>query len=96
MEILLTRIVETQAEMVILDITGVSSIDTSVANHLIKTVQAANMLGTECVITGIKPETAQTMIQLGIDVESFPTRRNLRDGLMYGLKKLGYQVQKAG
>ncbi|MCL0048019.1 PAS domain S-box protein [Dehalococcoidia bacterium] len=92
METLLNRIVETQSEMVILDITGVSSIDTQVVNHLIKTIQAAKLLGAECVITGIKPEIAQTMIQLGLDMQSFPTRRSLRDGLMYALEKLGYRV----
>ncbi|MCL0079805.1 response regulator [Dehalococcoidia bacterium] len=87
-ETLLNKIVETQSEMVILDITGVSSIDTQVVNHLIKTVQAARLLGAECVITGIKPKVAQTMIQLGLDMESFPTRRSLRDGLMYALEKI--------
>ncbi|MCL0081952.1 PAS domain S-box protein [Dehalococcoidia bacterium] len=92
METLLNRIVETQSEMVILDITGVSSIDTQVVNHLIKTIQAARLLGAECVITGIRPEIAQTMIHLGLDMESFPTRRSLRDGLMYALEKLGYRV----
>ena len=92
METLLNRIVETQSEMVILDITGVSSIDTQVVNHLIKTIQAAKLLGAECVITGIRPEIAQTMIHLGLDMESFPTRRSLRDGLMYALEKLGYRV----
>ncbi len=94
METLLRRIVETQSEMVILDITGVSSIDTQVANHLIKIIRAAKLLGAECVITGIRPKVAQTMIQLGLDMESFPTRRNLRDGLIYGLKKLGYNIEK--
>ncbi|MCL0081950.1 STAS domain-containing protein, partial [Dehalococcoidia bacterium] len=73
-------------------ITGVSSIDTQVVNHLIKTIQAARLLGAECVITGIRPEIAQTMIHLGLDMESFPTRRSLRDGLMYALEKLGYRV----
>ena len=96
METLLNRIVETQSEMVILDITGVSSIDTQVVNHLIKTIQAAKLLGAECVITGIKPKVAQTMIQLGLDMESFPTRRSLRDGLMYALEKLGYRVGGRG
>ncbi|MDD5093389.1 MAG: PAS domain S-box protein [Dehalococcoidia bacterium] len=95
MDVLLSRIVETQAEMVILDITGVSTVDTQVANHLIKTVEAANMLGTECVITGIRPETAQTMIRLGLEMDSFPTKRTLRDGLMFGLKKLGFEVKRA-
>jgi len=78
--------------MVILDITGISSLDTQVVNHLIKTVQAAKLLGAECVITGIKPKVAQTMIQLGLDMESFLTRRSLRDGLVYAIQKLGYRV----
>ncbi len=94
METLLARIIETQAEIVILDITGVSSIDTQVANHLIKSIQAAKLLGAECVISGIRPEIAQTMIHLGLDMESFPTRRNLQDGLTYALKRLGYEVKR--
>lgn len=94
MEVLLNRIVETGSEIVIIDITGVSSVDTEVANHLIKTVQAATLLGTECVLTGIKPEVAQTMIQLGLNMGEVPTRRNMQEGLLYGLKKLGYEVQK--
>jgi len=94
METLLARIIETRAEIVILDITGVSSIDTQVANHLIKTIQAAKLLGAECVISGIRPEIAQTMIHLGLDMESFPTRRNLQDGLTYALKRLGYEVKR--
>ena len=93
MEVLLNRIVETGSEIVIIDITGVSSVDTEVANHLIKTIQAAMLLGTECVLTGIKPEIAQTMIQLGLNMGEVPTRRNMQEGLLYGFKKLGYEVR---
>ena len=64
METLLDKIVESQSEMVIIDITGVASMDTEVANHLVKTVKAASLLGCTCVITGIRPEVAQTMICL--------------------------------
>lgn len=94
METLLSMIIQTHSEMVVLDITGVSAIDTQVVNHIIKTIQAARLLGAECVITGIKPEIAQTMIHLGLDMGSFPTRRNLRDGLLYSLRKLGYEVTR--
>ena len=92
METLLNKIVETQSEFVILDVTGVASIDTEVANHLMKTVQAASLLGAECIITGIKPEVAQTMIQLGLEIDKFVTRRDLQDGLKYVLRRRGVQV----
>ena len=92
METLLNRIVETQSEFVILDVTGVASMDTEVANHLMKTVQATALLGAECIITGIKPEVAQTMIHLGLDMGVFVTKRDLQDGLKYVLRRRGVKV----
>ena len=90
METLLDKIVETQSEMVIIDITGVASMDTEVANHLVKTVKAASLLGCTCIITGIRPEVAQTMIHLGINFHEFVTKRDMQEGLKYCLETVSY------
>ncbi|MFQ5602502.1 MAG: STAS domain-containing protein [bacterium] len=81
METLLAGIVDYQAQVVILDITGVPVIDTRVAQHLIKTISAAKMLGTEVIITGISTESAQTLAKLGIDLSNINTRGSLRGGV---------------
>lgn len=80
-EQLLYAIVKHEAIVVILDVTGVPIIDTSVARHLIKTISAARMLGAETVVTGISPEAAQTLVQLGIDLSGFRTRGLLQAGV---------------
>ncbi|MCP3801084.1 STAS domain-containing protein [Allokutzneria sp. A3M-2-11 16] len=92
MESLLQAIVDQRAEVAILDITGVSMVDTMVAQHLLKTVMAARMMGAECIISGIRPQIAQTMVQLGIDLEEVTTRAGLADALAFALTKIGYQV----
>ena len=94
METLLNKIVETQSELVIIDVTGVASIDTEVASHIMKTVQAANLLGARCVLTGIRPEVAQTMIHLGLDFERFATKRDMQEGLKFGLEQMGYEIRR--
>ena len=94
METLLNKIVETQSELVIIDVTGVASIDTEVAGHIVKTVQAANLLGARCVLTGIRPEVAQTMIHLGLDFERFATKRDIQEGLKFGLEQMGYEIRR--
>lgn len=94
METLLNKIVETQSELVVLDVTGVASIDTEVASHIMKTVQAANLLGARCVLTGIRPEVAQTVIHLGLDLEKFVTKRDLQEGLEFGLEQMGYEIRR--
>lgn len=80
-EQLLYAIVKHEALVIILDVTGVPIIDTSVARHLIKTISAARMLGAETVVTGISPEAAQTLVQLGIDLSGFRTRGLLQSGV---------------
>jgi rsbT co-antagonist protein RsbR len=80
-EQLLDSIVNTQASIVIIDITGVPVIDTAVANHLIKTIQAAKMLGADTIITGISPANAQTLVTLGVDLSMMTTRGSLRSGM---------------
>jgi rsbT co-antagonist protein RsbR len=82
-EELLNKIAEYQASIVILDLTGVPVIDSLVAGHLIKTVQAAKMLGADTIITGISPPNAQTLVNLGVDLSSFITKNNLRAGLKH-------------
>ena len=80
-EKLLRRIVESRARCVIIDITGVDVVDTMTANHFIKMVNSARLLGAYCVVTGISPNIAQTMTQIGVDLQSIPTLRSLKEGL---------------
>lgn len=92
MEALLQRIVETGSTIAILDITGVRTIDTLVANHLIKTVAAARLMGARCILTGVSPAIAQTMIQLGIDIAQITTRPQMSDGIRLALELTGRAV----
>ena len=73
-------------------VTGVASIDTEVASHIMKTVQEANLLGANCVLTGIRPEVAQTVIHLGLDLENYVTKRDMQEGLKFGLEQIGYEI----
>ena len=92
MEVLLSRIVQTQSEIVILDVTGVSSMDTEVTNTLVKTVQSTSHLGARCAITGVRPDVAQIMSHLGVDMSKFVIKSDMQDGLRWGLDKMGYQL----
>ena len=92
MESLLTRIVETGSELAIIDITGVPTVDTLVAQHLLKTVTAIRLMGADCIISGIRPQIAQTIVQLGIDLQSVVTKATLADALAMALKKGGWVV----
>lgn len=85
---LLDRIAASQAQIVILDISGVPTIDTQVAQHLLKTVQAANLMGTISILSGVRPETAQAMVHLGIDIGQLKSRNTLRDALQLALQML--------
>lgn len=85
-ESLLERIAEHQAEVVILDISGVPTIDTLVAQHLLKTVQAATLMGAVSIMSGVRPETAQAMVHLGIDIGQLKSRNTLRDALQLALQ----------
>ncbi len=93
MENLLEAIVQRQAEIVIIDITGVGTVDTQVAQHLLRTAAAVRLMGAECVISGISPVIAQTMVQLGVDVGDVITRSNIKDALTYGFNRLGLAVR---
>jgi rsbT co-antagonist protein RsbR len=92
MESLLNRIVETGSEVAILDITGVPTVDTLVAQHLLKTVTALRLMGAECIISGVRPQIAQTIVHLGVDLQGVTTKANLADALALALKRTGYSV----
>ncbi len=93
-EALLTDIADTQSKVTILDITGVPNVDSAVANHLLKTVAAVKLLGAECVITGIRPEVAQTIVHLGVDLTGVETLSNLSEGLKWALNRLEFVINK--
>ncbi len=92
MESLLESIVDRSARYAILDITGVSTVDSLVAQHLMKTVAAARLMGAECIVSGIRPAIAQTIVHLGIDLGSVLTRASLADALAYALSQQGIEV----
>ena len=94
METLLQRIVETGSEIAIIDITGVPTVDTLVAQHLIKTVTAIRLMGADCIISGIRPQIAQTIVHLGVDLSSVITKATLADALALALKRSQYVVQR--
>ncbi|WP_142848674.1 STAS domain-containing protein [Telmatospirillum sp. J64-1] len=89
MENLLERIVESNASIAIIDITGVPTVDTLVAQHLLKTVAAARLMGAECIISGIRPQIAQTIVHLGVDLNEVLTKATLASAFQIALKRLG-------
>ena len=89
METLLQRIVETEAQIAIIDITGVPTVDTLVAQHLLKTVTAIRLMGADCIVSGIRPQIAQTIVHLGVDLEGVSTKGSLADALALALKRTG-------
>jgi rsbT co-antagonist protein RsbR len=89
MEKLLNTLVETGSEHAIIDITGVPAVDTQVAQHLLKTVVAARLMGAECTISGIRPQIAQTIVALGIEFGDIRTRASLADALVDALRADG-------
>ncbi len=95
METLLQRIVDTGSEIAIIDITGVPTVDTLVAQHLMKTVTAIRLMGAECIISGIRPQIAQTIVHLGIDLQGIITKATLADALALALRRAGFAVSRA-
>lgn len=94
MESLLQRIVETGSEIAIIDITGVPTVDTLVAQHLLKTVTAIRLMGADCIVSGIRPQIAQTIVHLGVDLEGVTTKATLADALALALKRLNITVTR--
>ena len=92
MEALLSRIVETGAATAVIDITGVPTVDTLVAQHLLKTVAAARLMGADCIISGIRPQIAQTIVHLGVDLGDVVTKATLADALALAFARSGLTV----
>lgn len=95
MESLLQRIVDTGSEIAIIDITGVPTVDTLVAQHLLKTVTAIRLMGADCIISGVRPQIAQTIVHLGLDLAGIVTKANLADALKLALQRSGLTVTRA-
>ncbi|MGE5402480.1 MAG: STAS domain-containing protein, partial [Ignavibacteriales bacterium] len=95
MESLLTKIVESGSYVAIIDITGVPTVDTLVAQHLLKTVAAAKLMGAECIISGIRPQIAQTIVHLGVNLEDVTTKATMAEALRSALVKNGLHIVKA-
>ena len=94
MESLLQKIVETGSEVAIIDITGVPTVDTLTAQHLLKTVTAARLMGADCMISGIRPQIAQTIVYLGVDLADIITKASLADAFLLALKRLGMTINR--
>ncbi len=94
MESLLERIVETGSEIAIIDITGVPTVDTLTAQHLLKTVTAARLMGAECIISGIRPQIAQTIVHLGVELGDVITKASLADAFRIALHRSNYAIVK--
>ena len=94
MENLLQRIVDTGARIAIIDITGVPTVDTLVAQHLLKTVAAARLMGADCIISGIRPQIAQTIVHLGLELNTVATKATLADAFALALQRVGLGVTR--
>jgi rsbT co-antagonist protein RsbR len=94
MQNLLEAIVQTRSDIAVIDITGVPTVDTLVAQHLLKTVAAARLMGADCIISGIRPQIAQTIIHLGVNLEDVTTKATLADAFAVALKRTGYAVTR--
>jgi rsbT co-antagonist protein RsbR len=95
MQNLLEKIVSSGASIAIIDITGVPTVDTLVAQHLMKTVAAARLMGADCIISGIRPQIAQTIVHLGVDLSAVTTKASLADAFMIALKRTGARIERA-
>src|SRR5204862_5108300 len=96
MENLLQRIVDTGSSIAILDITGVPTVDTLVAQHLLKTIAAARLMGADCIISGVRPQIAQTIVHLGVDLGNVTTKATLADAFELALQRTGQTVTRVG
>ena len=94
MESLLQKIVETGSRVAIIDITGVPTVDTLVAQHLLKTITAARLMGADCIISGIRPQIAQTIVHLGVELGGVTTKSNLADAFVLALQRAGVNLAR--
>src|SRR5207248_7620751 len=94
METLLEKIVQTGSAIAIIDITGVPLVDTLVAQHLLKTVAAARLMGADCIISAIRPQIAQTIVHSGVELGDVVTKATLADALAIALQKTGATIGK--
>lgn len=94
MENILQKIVDTGAVIAIIDITGVPTVDTLVAQHLMKTIAAARLMGADCIISGIRPQIAQTIVHLGVNLEDVTTKASLADAFVVALERTGTSIVK--
>ena len=92
MENLLNGVIKNHAEVVLIDITGVPVVDTMVAHHIIQAAEAVRLIGSKCILVGIRPEIAQTIVNLGIDLRNFPTKSSLQKGFRSALEMTGHKV----
>jgi rsbT co-antagonist protein RsbR len=88
--------VDSGASIAIIDITGVPTVDTLVAQHLMKTVAAARLMGADCIISGIRPQIAQTIVHLGVDLSAVTTKASLADAFRIALQRTGAEITRAG
>ncbi len=96
MESLLQKIVQTGATIAIIDITGVPTVDTLVAQHLLKTVAAARLMGADCIISGIRPQIAQTIVHLGVDLSEVTTKATLADAFLIAIRRVQAKLPVGG
>lgn len=96
MEMMLVRISETNSQIIVLDIQGVAAVDTAVANHLIKITKATKLMGCECILSGISPAVAQTIVHLGIDMHTILTKSTLSDAVEEAFRLMSLRVETVG
>ncbi len=94
METMLTKILDTESKTIILDILGVAAMDSAIANHILKISKATKLMGCECIVSGISPSIAQTLVHLGVDLGQVVTRATLKDALQFAFKSAGLELKE--
>lgn len=94
METMLTKILDTESKTIILDILGVAAMDSAIANHILKISKATRLMGCECIVSGISPSIAQTLVHLGVDLGQVVTRATLKDALQFAFKSAGLELRE--
>ncbi len=94
METMLTKILDTESKTIILDILGVAAMDSAIANHILKISKATKLMGCECIVSGISPSIAQTLVHLGVELGQVVTRATLKDALQFAFKSAGLELKE--